>query len=241
MMMCIFHNPIILNSHFGDSMSHTANNPASQVATLVARKDIQTLLNNVDSDRFILVPLANNTFDPLLLTDLLSRVTSIAEELVTARKTARLDALVELLTPDIPDSEILIREARMVATARQAVIKSTQWLTAEQLSTLAGFSRTNPSAQPNKWKAKKMIFAIHNKGTDYFPVYALDPQNHRPLKILSKILDAFNCKKDGWGVAYWFASGNGFLGGKRPQDILQSNPEGVLAAAFDEVAGVTHG
>lgn len=111
-----------------------------------------------------------------------------------------------------------------------------------QLSTLAGFSSTNPSAQPNKWKAKRMIFAINNKGTDYFPVYALDPEkNHRPLKILTNILQVFSEKKDGWGAAYWFASVNGFLGGKRPQDILHSNPEAVLAAAKNEVTGIPHG
>ena len=223
-------------------MSQHSDSLSSSRATLTDRKDIQALINSVDADQFILLPIKVGTLNPQLLTELISQVTVLAEGVAEARKTEKLKALVELLTPDVPTSDILVREARMIASARQAVIKGTQWLTAEQLSTLAGFSSTNPSAQPNKWKAKRMIFAINNKGTDYFPVYALDPdKNHRPLKILANILEIFSEKKDGWGAAYWFASVNGFLGGKRPQDILHSNPEAVLAAAKDEVTGITHG
>ncbi len=192
--------------------------------------------------QFILLPLKAGTRNLQSLTELISQVTVLAEGVVEARKVEKLKALVELLTPDVPSANTLVREARMIASARQSVIESTQWLTAEQLSTLAGFSLTNPSAQPNKWKAKRMIFAINIKGTDYFPVYALDPdKNHRPLKILTNILEVFSNKKDGWGAAYWFAGMNGFLDGKRPQDILYSNPEGVLAAAKNEVTGINHG
>jgi len=218
-----------------------ANNPGFS-ATLGSRKDIQALIENLDAERFILLPLKAGVKNPQVLIELIVRITALAEEVVEARKVEKLRALVELLTPDIQNSDTLLREARMIASARQAVTESTQWFTAEQLSTLAGFSSSNPSAQPNKWKAKGMIFAINNKGADYFPAYALDASNnYRPLKILTNILAVFSGKKDGWGVACWFASANGYLGGKRPQDVLDSNPEIVLAAAKDEVTGITHG
>lgn len=55
------------------------------------------------------------------------------------------------------------------------------------------------------------------------------------------MLEIFRGKKDDWGLAYWFASVNSFLGGKRPQDLLISKPDRVVAAAEDEVAGVLHG
>jgi len=42
-------------------------------------------------------------------------------------------------------------------------------------------------------------------------------------------------------MAYWFMSSNSFLGGKRPQDLLMSAPEKVIAAAQDEVQAVAHG
>jgi hypothetical protein len=47
--------------------------------------------------------------------------------------------------------------------------------------------------------------------------------------------------KDEWGIAYWFQSSNSFLGGKRPQDLLSSAPQRMLAAAEDEVQEVAHG
>ena len=75
-----------------------------------------------------------------------------------------------------------------------------------------------------------------------FPIYGLDPDSgYRPLKPLKAIIDVFKGHKEGWGVAYWFASTNSFLGGKRPMDLIRSEPSHVLAAAEDEVAGVVHG
>jgi hypothetical protein len=42
-------------------------------------------------------------------------------------------------------------------------------------------------------------------------------------------------------MAYWFLSVNSFLGGKRPQDLIASAPERVIAAAIDEVQEIAHG
>lgn len=223
-------------------MTQNANDFGISTAVVVAREDVQSVINSLDVDRFILFPLKARTSNPQALAELITRVASLVDDVTEARKAEKLKSLVELLTPDIQTSDVLVREARMIATARQAVLKNAQWITAEQLSELVGFSPTNPSAQPNKWKSKKMIFAIHDKGTDYFPVYALDPdKNHRPVEALAKILDVFGNRKDGWGLAYWFVSANGYLGGQRPQDLLQSDPEAVLKAAGDEIAGITHG
>ncbi|WP_188393758.1 hypothetical protein [Mesorhizobium sp. SARCC-RB16n] len=43
------------------------------------------------------------------------------------------------------------------------------------------------------------------------------------------------------GVAYWFAPVNSFLRGEKPQELLISEPEHLVRAAEDEVAGVVHG
>jgi hypothetical protein len=48
-------------------------------------------------------------------------------------------------------------------------------------------------------------------------------------------------KKDGWGIAFWFASSNHCLGGNRPQDLLRSSAERVRRAAEEEVTGTLHG
>ncbi|MCI4592604.1 hypothetical protein MOK15_21335 [Sphingobium sp. BYY-5] len=158
------------------------------------------------------------------------------------REQATLSKLVDALVPQIPLPEHLLAEARMNAEARKAVLESGDWLTAARLSEIAGFSGRNASAQPNKWKREKRIFALRHNGSDYYPGYALDPEVHyRPLKGLMPILERFNGELDDWDMAIWFASANSFLGGKAPKYLLARAPERVLAAAEDEVVGVMHG
>jgi len=155
---------------------------------------------------------------------------------------AALERLAEALMPPAPVSPRILKEAAMLVKARKAVLDSGDWLNAAELAQLAQLSTANPSAQPNKWKRAGRIFAIHHNGVDYFPAYGLDKDNgFRPLKALTQVIDALNGYKDSWGMAFWFISANSFLGGKRPQDLLASHPEQVIAAARDEVQGVEHG
>ncbi|NEV00324.1 hypothetical protein FNJ47_32065 [Bradyrhizobium sp. UFLA 03-164] len=130
----------------------------------------------------------------------------------------------------------------MTAEARKAVLESGDWLTAAEIARLTGLSVHHPSAQPNKWRKEGQIFAIRHLNIDHFPRYALDPAvGYYPFKSMVQVLRTFQGKKDDWNLAYWFASVNSFLGGKRPQDVLATQPERVLKAAEDEVAGVLHG
>ncbi len=134
------------------------------------------------------------------------------------------------------------KEALMLARARSAVLNSGDWMTAPQISEAAGFSPTNPNVQPGKWKRAGAIFAIRHNGVDYYPSFGLDPSNgYRPLKSLSAVVEVLGRMKDGWGMAYWFQSVNSYLGGKRPQDLLATAPERVLAAAVEEVQEIAHG
>ena len=133
----------------------------------------------------------------------------------------------------------------MTADARSAILKTSDYLNAAQVVEMAGFSKTIPSAQPSSWKQDGMIFAVNQCGVDLFPGYALDPtKEYRPYKLVSEVIKVFGNRKDGWGLAYWFASVNSLLGGARPQDLIEQAPEKVLAAARDALAdmdGVSHG
>jgi hypothetical protein len=153
-----------------------------------------------------------------------------------------IESIVAALVPQTPPPKHALVEARMTAEARKAVLANGDWLTAAEVADLAGFSKTNPSAQPNKWKKDGLTFAIRHLNVDYFPSYALDPSaGYRPRKAMADVLKVFNGRKDDWTLAIWFASGNSFLGGKRPQDLLARSPQRVRAAAEDEVEGIVHG
>lgn len=155
---------------------------------------------------------------------------------------ATVEQIISLLVPKAPIRPAIFKEAQMLAKAQKAVLESGDWVSAVDIASLAGFTAQNPSSQPNKWKREGRIFAIRHNGSDYFPIYALDKDTrYRPLPAMAEVLKAFNGRKDGWGLAYWFASVNSYLGGKRPQDLLKVDPTRVVAAAEDEIAGVTHG
>jgi hypothetical protein len=129
----------------------------------------------------------------------------------------------------------------MILDAKTAILNSGDFLPANEVAKLAGASAVSPTLQPNKWKRDQDIFAIRQGREDYFPLYALNPDDHRPRKQMAEILRIFGDAKDGWELAFWFAALNSFLDDERPQDVLAVDPDRVIAAAKDEMAGVQHG
>lgn len=205
--------------------------------------EVRKRLKAGDDDQVVALTLAHG--NPKLAQALAQAVALIAPLVLATLGRQEKDAIakiVDALVPSIPLPLHLIHEAQMNAEARTAVLESGEWLTASQLSKLAGFSGQNASAQPNKWKREGRIFAIRQGGNDYYPGYALDADaGYRPIKGLAPVLTRFGDALDEWDIATWFASVNSFLGGRTPMDLLQSQPGQVLAAAEDEIAGVQHG
>lgn len=133
-------------------------------------------------------------------------------------------------------------ESSMLSKARDAVLRDGHWLTAEQVGALARFDEGSASTQLAKWLGGGQMFAVNHQGIDYFPAFGFDQQDSfRPLTSMAKVIETLGQSKDGWGLAYWFASSNSFLGGRRPQDLLAVDPEAVVAAAMDELSGALHG
>ncbi|WP_369327071.1 hypothetical protein AB6N01_08090 [Alcaligenes nematophilus] len=215
------------------------------VSTLVGTpKEVKARLGRSQAEQVLV--LAFDHIKPAAFKALAENFTNVAssmfEVLQERQDKESLERLAEVLVPRTPPSPRLLKEAAMLVQARKAVLESGDWLSAADVAQLAGLSTRNPSAQPNKWKKQGQIFAINHGGVDYFPGYGLDPStSFRPAKPLSQIVEVLAPHKDSWGMAYWFMSGNSFLGGKRPQDLLISAPEHVLAAAQDEVQAVSHG
>lgn len=170
-----------------------------------------------------------------------SFVTLIDASIVGQSKKAVAD-IVRAVTPTPAIPANMLRLMKMQARGRRMVIESSEWLKASELATRTEKGQANPSAQPNKWKRDKKIFAIDIDGVDYFPDYGLDEKNgFRPVPGLEPIIRLLSNKRDGWGIAYWFVSPNGYLRGKRPLDLIKTAPEKVFEAAKNEAVGVMHG
>jgi hypothetical protein len=216
----------------------------SGFATLTGTpKQVREQLERLDAEQVIALTLEHGSGPAVrALAETFKSIAPLIKTILEQRQRKALDAILEALVPQVPLPQHALIEARMTAEARKAVLESGDWLTAAEVAKVAGFSTSNPSAQPNKWKKEGLIFAIRHLNIDYFPSYALAPtMGYRPVKAMAEVLKIFQGKKDDWNLAYWFASDNSFLGGKRPQDLLATRPERVLAAAEDEVAGALHG
>ena len=207
-------------------------------------RDVQAQLGSSHAERVLVLgfrQIKPGAFETLA-ENFVNVASSMFEALQRRQERESLEHLVEALVPRTPASPRLLREAAMLVKARSAVLESGDWLTAAEVAQLAGLSTRNPSAQPNKWKKQGLIFAISHHGVDYFPGYGLDQDaGFRPLKAMARVIAAFAGHKDAWGMAYWFRSDNSLLGGRRPQDVLATEPERVIEAALDEVQGIVHG
>lgn len=206
-------------------------------------QEVRARLDRSKAEHVIVVPIEHSDARHAdLVAHTLANIVSFIDLTLLGQRDQMIKALVDALVPKAPPTPSLLKEAAMVARSRNSVLEGADWLTATQVAQLAGLSASNPSTQPNKWKRQKHIFALKHNGVDYFPGYALDPATgYRPRKVLKPVLEVFGEAKDGWGLAYWFLSANSFLGGKRPQDVLLTQPERVIAAAKDEIKDVAHG
>lgn len=164
------------------------------------------------------------------------QVVEFLPQLIQERQEDTLKKVVNVFLTDLTPSKAAREQARMLIEARTAILKSGDFLPATEVAQLAGFSASNLSVQPNKWKRNREIFAIQHGREDYLPLYGLNPGDHRPRKEMAEILKNFGEAKDGWGLAFWFAALNSFLDDERPQDLLATDPERVIAAAKDEMA-----
>jgi hypothetical protein len=129
--------------------------------------------------------------------------------------------------------------AALEQRAIAALFVGTQWLSAEQIGRLRDPHARNPHAAANRWRTERKVFAVSKGGVQWFPRYAFD-EALDPHPAVARVMAVL----DGWSpyrLATWFESTNGHLGGRRPRDVVQAEPDAVVAAAREHVRGPVHG
>ena len=150
----------------------------------------------------------------------------------------RFEQLVGLILGDHGPLPIDMARASMKASALRAIFEGTEWLTAAQIVQLAGLGSANPSGTVNRWKQRGKVFAVAHHGQDHYPRYLLD-DSFRPLPAAEQVLEAlpgFSPDR----LASWFESRNGLLGGKRPRELLGTEPQSVIEAARRTIDAEQH-
>lgn len=206
-----------------------------------ASKEISAYLQQTPSRRALAITFENEQ-ELAAVEEVYRRVGEFLPQLIRARQQEKVSRFVEALLPEMAPSRSALIQASMQAAAKTQILDSGDYLRSAEIAKLAGYSASNPSAQTSKWKRDKTIFSVEKDGVDYFPYFALNPEkSYKPYSAVAEVLDVFQDTKIGWGLAFWFAGVNSFLDDRRPQDLLATQPELVIAAAKDARVGLQHG
>jgi hypothetical protein len=137
---------------------------------------------------------------------------------------------VRLLTPT---------RAEMEAKAVAAVLDGAPWLTAQTVGKQQNPDATNLYAVASRWKKEGKVFSIERAGQTLYPMYIFDEFGN-PIPEVAEVLKVFHGYTP-FRIASWFESTNSMLRGKRPREVLVTDPSAVIEAARDHVVGAVHG
>ncbi|WP_218511957.1 hypothetical protein [Variovorax sp. dw_308] len=132
-----------------------------------------------------------------------------------------------------------VLRTKLELRAIKAVMTGTEWRTAAELGRLFNPNVVNARSGVNRWRANGRIFGIDHQGRELYPAYVFDA-TWRPLPAIRKVLDVLTGLPPIL-IAGWFESTSSALGGKRPRELIASDPDAVLAAAEDRVTRENYG
>lgn len=145
------------------------------------------------------------------------------------------DRVLAALAPEHPDAgrgildEDRLLQLRRQAEVRDAFLRSVPLLTSAAIGELGRSTARNASALASRWKKEGRIFAVPNGRADLYPAFQID-EHGQPRAVVAEVLRHFAAETD-WARALWWTSPSGWLGGRRPLEVLDAEPEAVVEAA----------
>jgi hypothetical protein len=150
-----------------------------------------------------------------------------------------LGQLIATLTPEHPDlpTPAAVLQARRNAEARSALLREFGALRSSEIAELAGSRAANRAALANRWRAEQRLVAVPVGDELLYPGFQFSSEG-RPHPTVRAALAALrsNAEVSDWQAALWFVGPNGWLGGRRPVDLLDAEPDAVSDAAHREAA-----
>lgn len=170
---------------------------------------------------------ARDATEAALLTDLLYVVKS---HLDSDRGTRERVLRALLPAARLTMSPVVLEQVQRNADARGELAAEFGLLSSTQVANLAGSTASNPAALASRWGKERKVFTVDVDGSGRFPGFQFG-QNGRPLPVIAEVLAVVGERVTGWELALWFTGSSGRLGGDRPVDVLDSDPELVVEAA----------
>lgn len=146
---------------------------------------------------------------------------------------AKLGKIMETLAPsnrDYPVPPALLQQANRNAKARTDLAEEFGLFSGVDVAALAASTSGNASATASRWKNEGKVFTVGPTGGQRFPGFQFS-EDGRPRPVIAQVLAVLGERLSGWELALWFTGSNGWLGGERPVDVLDSDPELVVDAA----------
>lgn len=144
---------------------------------------------------------------------------------------ARVRQLIEQMVPDLDlPSDAAAVLARRNAKRRGELLQEFGALSGEQIAEERSRA-ANRHALAARWRKEGKLFGVPYRGQTLYPAFQFDDEG-RLRPVIAQALTALpRDRMSEWEVALWWTSGNGTLGGHRPVDLIDDQPEAVLAAA----------
>ena len=110
--------------------------------------------------------------------------------------------------------------------------------TSTEVATQSSSTARNVAAIASRWAREGKIFSVRFEGKTWFPRFQF--QDGSPIPAVAAVIKAFPKHATGWDLAFFFTNPNSYLAGRKPIEILRSDPERVtsLAQAFFNPADV---
>ncbi len=134
-------------------------------------------------------------------------------------------------------------EERMLEDAKSFIRASGEFRTTSDLAKLLRVEIHDLDQQLNDWMYRREIFSIQDQNAgELFPVFGFDSKcGLQVSEAIPRVLEIFRGKLSDWAIAAWLIAGNGYLDGESPRNLVEKNPNRVIAAAQDEMNEVSHG
>lgn len=149
------------------------------------------------------------------------------------------DGLVEALMPEglaVPTPAAVL-QARRNAEARSALLTEFGALRSQEVADLAESRASNRAALANRWRAENRVVAVPLGDELLYPGFQFNAEG-KPKPAIGPTIDLLRSDPHttDWQMALWFVTPTSWLGGIRPVDLLDEDPDAVINAARREVS-----
>ena len=90
----------------------------------------------------------------------------------------------------------------------------------------------NRHALAARWRKEGRIFGVPYRGQTLYPAFQFDALSGEVKPSTREVIARLpRDHMSDWECALWWTAANGWLAGRRPVDVLDDDPEAVVAAA----------